>query len=187
MLRISQIFKTFTRFEHFNATGGFNSSYVWLEMSSGYLWGLTIYSQVENTCMPHHFTNRGGWGHKTSLTPPLFMEVHVSSQESEVWYISLCIWILWPQTSPVSEMMRHASIFNLRVNCQPSHITGAHFQPHIRAIKPSCCIKMLTGGFNSSYVWLEMSSGYMWGLTIYSQVENTCMPHHFTNRGGLGS
>ena len=35
------------------------------------------------TCRIHHFTKRGGWCPKTSLTPSLFIEVPVPRQESE--------------------------------------------------------------------------------------------------------
>ena len=40
---------------------------------------------------PHHFTKREVWAHKISLTPPLFIEVHAPSQESE----RSCICVLW--------------------------------------------------------------------------------------------
>jgi len=39
---------------------------------------------------PHYFTKREVWVHKTSLTPPLVIEVSVPSQESERTYI----WVL---------------------------------------------------------------------------------------------
>jgi hypothetical protein len=86
--------------------------------------------------------------------------------------------VLWPQTSPVSEMMRHASIFNLRVNCQPSHITGAHFQPHIRAIKPSCCIKMFETGkcFKADYGMREQTID----MTCISSAPRHVQEYNFT-------
>ena len=45
-------------------------------------------SHVENTYNEGHISLRGAvWAYKASLTPPLFIEVPVSSQKSEWSYI----------------------------------------------------------------------------------------------------
>jgi hypothetical protein len=43
---------------------------------------------------PYRFTKRRLQAHKTSLTPPLFIEVHVSSQESDAHVYVLGVSIL---------------------------------------------------------------------------------------------
>jgi hypothetical protein len=49
------------------------------------MWGLTLYSHVEHIHVHVHIITLRGevWIHKTSLTPPLFIEVSVPRDESE--------------------------------------------------------------------------------------------------------
>ena len=48
------------------------------------MWGLIFYSHVETLTWPYYFTKKKkGGGPKTSINPPLFIEMSVSSQESE--------------------------------------------------------------------------------------------------------
>ena len=44
------------------------------------MWGLAFYSDVESTCGQHHYI-KWDWAHKTSLAPPLFIEVPVPFHE----------------------------------------------------------------------------------------------------------
>jgi hypothetical protein len=54
---------------------------------------------VERTCMTALFYQEGGvWNPKTSLTPPHFIEMPVTSQDSE----RSCICVLWVSILPLS-------------------------------------------------------------------------------------
>ena len=71
---------------------------------------------------PHHFTKRRVWGHKTSLTPSLYIEVPVPRQEGE----RSCIGVLWVSILPLFlrfcnwtlvELFRQWSIFVFLFYC----------------------------------------------------------------------
>lgn len=45
--------------------------------------GLLLADDVENICMTELFQRQRVWVHTTSLAPPLYIELHVPSQENE--------------------------------------------------------------------------------------------------------
>jgi len=55
--------------------------------SPDYMWGLTFYSHVENTCTTASI--QGGFGPTNSLTPPLFIAIPVAARK-ENSHIFVC-------------------------------------------------------------------------------------------------
>ena len=55
------------------------------------IWGWKCYSRVENTYMMLWFHKKVIRAHQASLSPPLFIEVSVPSQESEHVVMYLCV------------------------------------------------------------------------------------------------
>ena len=54
------------------------------------MWGLAFYSHLENSCMTASFHSDWRSEHRKLVSPPLFIEVPVSSQKSEHW--CMCVY-----------------------------------------------------------------------------------------------
>ena len=64
----------------------FYNTFLRIRCSPSYIRDMTFYAHME----PHPFTKGKVWANEISLTPSLFIEVHVPSQESE----QTCIFVL---------------------------------------------------------------------------------------------
>ena len=96
-----------------------------------YMWGLTFYSNVENTYMTTCFTKkRGAWVHKTSLTLPLFFLLMCSIPHQK--RKRSCIWMEWYRFWPLIYQYSWPHVFTKRGGLGSNNTATFHW---------SACIK----------------------------------------------